>query len=206
MSDVPDPIEAIRSGSPKPPAQPPFLLDPGYAGTLDSDAFRKRFADLVAMPRNIPAYGCYALFFSLIFCVVPLGLFAYNRDLEFLAGCSASAFMVWGLIGYFAWVWSKGWRYERRMRRLAWYGQLVPGTLLVARRTRQTIPGSDFSESEDSYTIVALEVQYQARTPAGLRVQGAGVFRRDDLLNADLPEPGTPVWVLVLDDSTHAVL
>jgi hypothetical protein len=203
MSDVPDPTAAIRSGSPPGPA--PFLLDPGYAGTLDSDAFRQRFASLVAMPRNIPAYGCYGLLY-LVIALSPVALYFITGEEGFLL-CTASTFTMPLPVGaYFAWVWSKGYRYERRMRRLAWKGQLVPGTVLVARRTRQTIPGSDFTEGDDAYDIVAVEIEYQARTPAGLRVQGAGMFRRDDLLNAELPAAGAPVWVLVLDESTHAIL
>jgi hypothetical protein len=157
------------------------------------------------MPRNIPAYGCYGLLY-LVIALAPVPLYLITGEEGFLL-CTASTLSMPLPVGaYFAWVWSKGWRYERRMRRLAWKGELVRGTILIARRTRQIIPGSDFTEGDDAYDIVALEIQYQARTPAGLRVQGAGMFRRDDLLNAELPEPGTPVWVLVLDETTHAVL
>jgi len=196
--------DAIQSGVP--PAPAPFLLDPDYEGTLESGEFRKRFVSLVAMPRNIPAYGCYAALFMVIFCCVPLSLFAYNRDIEYIIGCSASLVTVWPLIGYFAWVWSRGWRYELRQRRLGKRGVLVQGSIVSAERVRQTIPGSDFTEGDDSYTVVALEIKYRAETPDGEPIHGSGMLRRDDLLNAELPRPGTPVWVIVLDRNTHAIL
>ncbi|HZZ78549.1 MAG TPA: hypothetical protein VFE62_08525 [Gemmataceae bacterium] len=196
--------DAIQSGPPPIPA--PFLLDPGYQGTLESDAFRRRFESLIAMPRNIPAYGCYALFFSVIFVVPAIAYIVYTRSPEVALGVCGSGIMVWGLIAYFAWVYSGGWRYERRMRRLARHGTLVQGVVASAKRVRQTIPGSDFSEDDDAYTVVALEIKYRANTPAGETVHGSGMLRRDDLLNAELPRPGTPVWVLVLNRDTHAIL
>src|ERR1017187_3545897 len=127
-----------------------FLLDPGYAGTLESGEFRRRIASLAAMPGNIPGYGCYALLILFV-NIIPLVLYFILGDPEYLIGAGAWAMIAVPLAGFFAWVWSKGFRYLLRQRRLARQGVLVQGIVLTARRARQTIPGSDFSESEDSY-------------------------------------------------------
>jgi hypothetical protein len=183
-----------------------FLLDPGYEGTLECGEFRRRFASLnLALPKNSAGYGCCAIV-VLLLSVIPLILYLFTRDDEYLVGAGGSAFCTVPLAGIFAWIWSRGWVKSLRMRRLAWQGELVQGTVLTARRMRQIIEGSDFSENDNSYTIVAVEIEYRAATPAGTSIRGSQAFRRDDLLNAELPEPGTPVYVLVLDETNHALL
>ena len=183
-----------------------FLLDPGYEGTLEGNEFRRRFASLnLALPKNSAGYGCCAIL-ALLLSVVPLILYLFTRDDEYLAAAGATAFTTVPLAGILAWVWSKGWRKSLQMRRLAWQGELVQGTVLASRRMRQVIEGSDFDEDDNPSTIVAVEIEYRAKAPSGTIIRGTLARKRDDLLNAELPEPGTPVYVLLLDETNHALL
>jgi hypothetical protein len=52
----------------------------------------------------------------------------------------------------------------------------------------------------------AVEVVYTVRTPSGVELKGTKAMERDDLLNATLPRPGSPVVVLVLDDRWHLMI
>jgi len=183
-----------------------FLLDPGYEGTLDGGEFRRRFASFnLALPKNSTGYGCCAIL-ALLLSVVPLILYFFTWDDEYLTGAGASAFCTVPLAAIFVWIWSRGLRKSLRMRRLAWQGELVQGTVLASRRMRQVIEGSDFDENDNSSTIVAVEIEYRAKAPSGTIIRGAQARKRDDLLIADLPEPGTPVYVLVLNETNHALL
>ena len=61
-----------------------------------------------------------------------------------------------------------------------------------------------FVRVESSGYVV--EVVYTVRTRSGKELRGVKALARHDLLNATLPEPGTPVVVLVLDDRYHLML
>jgi hypothetical protein len=183
-----------------------FLLDPGYEGTLEEGEFRRRFASLnLALPKNSAGYGCCAIL-ALLLSVVPLFMYFFTRDDGYLIGAGASAFFTMPLAAIFAWICSRGLHKSLRMRRLAWQGELVRGTVLASRRMRQVIEGSDFDENDNSSTIIAVEIEYRAKAPSGTIIRGAQARKRDDLLNADLPKPGTPVYVLVLNETNHALL
>src|SRR5262249_185165 len=126
-----------------------FLLDPGYEGTLEGGEFRRRFASFnLALPKNSAGYGCCAIL-ALLLSVVPLIMYVFTRDDEYLIGAGASAFFTMPLAAIFAWIWSRGWRKSLRMRRLACEGVLVQGTVLAAQRMRQVIEGSDFDENDN---------------------------------------------------------
>jgi hypothetical protein len=203
MDDLagPDQTTATRAGLPEPGRAPlaPFLLDPEYESTLDSGAFRQRFARLHArLADQVMGVGIAFMFLPL--ALVPLVLFLFTRDNEYLMASAAIASVVipWSAVGL--WFWSGSFRNYLRQRRLALEGELVQGTLLRAQRIRESV-----GDCEDGF-IVAVEVEYRATSSAGVRVEGKKTERRDDLLNAELPEPGTPVYVLVLDETTHAVL
>ena len=179
----------------------PFLLDPGYEPLLGTTEYRRRFArqhlDTVREAiKLIVAIVC------VVWLVVPPLLYLRTGIVAWMmfgmVGLNLALPMLLLVVLRFWWIgdWIRYWR----MRRLAWHGELHEGTLLVARRV--VIPAID----EDDYDTVAVEIEYRAETPAGQRVQGTSRFRRDDLLNSELPPAGTPVLVLVLNEKTHAML
>jgi hypothetical protein len=95
-------------------------------------------------------------------------------------------------------------RAERRRYRLAWEGKLVAGTI-------DSCTGDEYLTETESdplenrpYTQVL--VQYSFDGPSNKRLQGRASVNRDDLRTETLPQPGTPVRVLVLDDRTFAML
>jgi hypothetical protein len=49
-------------------------------------------------------------------------------------------------------------------------------------------------------------VQYEATALSGREIKGTQALQRDGLLNEPLPPPGTPVLVLVLDESFYFLL
>jgi hypothetical protein len=179
---------------------PVFLLDPAYGKLLESTACRRRFAQL-----HLDTFAQVIKFIiaSLGFLIPSAAGLIYlttrseNALLTFAMSSNCAIFALL-LVVQFSWVpdWIRYWR----LRRLAWHGELREGVLLVARRVR--VPATD----EDDSDYVAVEVEYRVVTPRGKRVQGMSRFRRDDLLNAELPAAGTPVLVLVLNEKTHAML
>jgi hypothetical protein len=82
----------------------------------------------------------------------------------------------------------------RRIRRLTWEGELVTGRLIRCERK---------CYYRSSYQ---LEVEYAATTPAGQEIKGTQALQRDDLLNEPLPPPGTPVLVLMVDETLYFML
>jgi hypothetical protein len=180
-------------------SQRPFLLEPRYAGTLDSDAFRHKFVELnhLSLPRM--AATCAACFLPLLLVAPPLATYYFTGDPFYWFGslwALAAAIVIMGVL--LIW-WGFCWRRYWRMHRLAWRGQLVEGCLLSARRKRA--PASD---SEDA-DIIVFEVEYRADLDGGC-VTGIKSRKRDDLLNTPLPEPGTPVFVLYCNAKTHTIL
>jgi hypothetical protein len=203
MDDLagPDDTTATRAGLPESGPRPlaPFLLDAGYEGMLDSGAFRQRFARLHArLVDQVMGFGCAIALLPV--ALLPLIIFFFTRDNDYIMASASIATVVIPLCAVWLWFWSGSLGTYLRLRRLALEGELVQGKLLAAKRIRESV-----GDAEDGF-IVAVEVEYRAATSAGVRVEGKKTQRRDDLLNAELPEPGTPVYVLVLDAATHALL
>jgi hypothetical protein len=203
MDDLPGPDKtaATRAGLPESRQTPlaPFLLDAGYEGTLDSGAFRQRFARLNArLADQLMGFGCAIGLLPL--AIVPLVVFFFTRDDDYLMASANIATVVIPFCAVCLWFWSGSLGKCLRLRRLALEGELVQGELLIGRRIRESAGDAEAGD------IVVVEVEYRAVTRAGVRVDGKKTHQRDDLLNAELPEPGTPVYVLVLDETNHALL
>jgi hypothetical protein len=180
-------------------AQEPFLLDPRYKGALDGDAFRRRYlkinrsrwwvdgvAFLVPLPFLLP---------SLIVLLVGRA----NHDPEQIETGMGLAWIavVPALFAAFVLVVRQ---FERAYhRRFAFRSVRVPGKTVTCLRKY-------YSHGEDSDGEYVVEVVYTARGPSGADLRGVKGLPRDDLLNAPLPPPGTPVVVLVLNDRHHTVL
>jgi hypothetical protein len=177
-------------------AHEPFLLDPSFDGTLDSDAFRAHFlqkAQRARVPRIIlPFVVLLTLIPSLIFLIIGL----VRRDpVEYAISAGLSLLGVPGFV--FVLVIYLDDRKQREFnRRFAEGCQKLTGRVVSC--VRKVYPQQAYGG--------AVEVAYAARTPSGVELNGSRAVVRDDLLNAALPPPGTPVVVLVLDDKWHLML
>src|SRR5262249_39760427 len=154
------------------------------------DAFRAHY--LRKADRDItPAWLTFllpllALIPSLIFLIV--GFFE-PRTTYFALSAGLSLFCV--PVFLFVPVWLREDRKQREFnRRFARECQQMTGRVVTC--LRKQYPNRAYGG--------AVEVVYTVRTPSGAELRGAKVMARDDLLNATLPRPGTPVVVLVLDD------
>jgi hypothetical protein len=109
----------------------------------------------------------------------------YRRD-----GISVGALM-WLPITLFM-----GWQIRRCRReiRLGREGRLLEGR--VTRCTGATDADSDF----------VVELHYRFTAPGGRVIRDRDTACRDDLKDSPLPEPGTPVAVLHLDEKNYKVL
>lgn len=180
-------------------AQEPFLLDPRFNGTLDSEAFRWRYLEI-----NRPRWWVDGLMFlaplpfllpSLIFLL----LGATRHDPEQLETAADLAWIavlpavfVAALLIARQFLRAYHWRFAFRSAR-------VPGRTVTCLRKL-------YRHGEDTPDEYVVEVVYTARSPSGAELRGVKGLPRDDLLNAPLPPPGTPVVVLVLNDKHHTVL
>jgi hypothetical protein len=169
----------------------PFLLDPGYEGTLDSSACRERFW---ARNNRSLAGG----FFAFLVLYIPVAILtgvgiARNERPELLAAGIIGA-TVTVVFAFFFVVYLCDIPRVRRVRRLAWEGELLTGRIVSCLR-------------KCYYTSTyEVEVQYEVELPSGQTVKGTQAAPRDDLLNETLPAPGTPVVVLMLDETMYAML
>src|SRR5262249_35486378 len=178
-------------------SQEPFLLDPRYHGTLDSDAFRRRYLELnrrrwwsscavfgVPVPFLIP---------SLVFFI--MGLVRRRADdfdmCAWLLLIPALPFAL-ALIGFALHV-----RERAFHRRMARHGARVAGTIVTCLRKyyphdtdtsegpatfADMIPGLESDDEDDSSSAGdVLEVVYAARAPSGAELRGVKARRRNDL-------------------------
>jgi hypothetical protein len=90
-----------------------------------------------------------------------------------------------------------------RTHLLAHHGRLLPGSVVSCTVTRR-----DETDSEGDRTTphLDLELEYRFETPAGEAMAGKIATTRDDLLDAPLPQPGTPLAILFVDAKTFEVL
>jgi hypothetical protein len=84
---------------------------------------------------------------------------------------------------------------DRRQKRLAEEGRLLAGEIVLASGRR---------DGDGDYNLT---VKYRFRSPqTGKWIQATRRKGRDDLEHKPLPEPGTQVHVLYIDDRTHQAL
>ena len=180
-------------------AQEPFLLDPRYKGTLDGNAFRRRYLEinrhrwwvdgvvfLVPLPFLLPS-------------LIVLMLGRANHDPEQL---ESGAGLAWIAVvpAPFAALVLVARQVERAYHwRFAFRSVRVPGKTVTCLRKL-------YRHGEDTPDEYVVEVVYTARSPTGADLRGVKGLARDDLLNVPLPPPGTPVVVLVLNDKRHTIL
>jgi hypothetical protein len=169
----------------------PFLLDPGYEGMLETSAFRRRVYDKLSGLKLAPVVPIFL--FMHIPTVVTL-ILGFTVESRTFIGAGIWAGAVTGMFGIFGIVWLCDAPKRRRIYRLAWEGELVIGRLIAC--ARKCYRGD----------IYKVEVQYEAATPEGKQIRGTQALERDDLLNEPLPPPGTPVLVLVLDETLYFML
>src|SRR5262249_24317156 len=180
-------------------AQEPFLLDPRYRGTLDSDAFRHRYLEV-----NRERWRVDCLFFLLplpflIPSLIVLLLGVTRHDPEQLETGAGLAWIA-ALPAVFAAALLVARQIERAYhRRFAFRSVRVLGRTVTCLRKL-------YRHGEDTPDEYVVEVVYTARSPSGADLRGVKALPRDDLLNVPLPPPGTPVVVLVLSDKRHTIL
>jgi hypothetical protein len=173
----------------------PFIVNPRHRGTLANDAFRNTYA-------GPPAWKKYRVAVPVLLGLGVAGLVLVGLGVNSLRGDGPSFSTGLGLLGLGLVTWAV-WqavlvvRTERRERRLAAQGRLVPGRIVSCRG------GLDPSEHGRSYY---LDVVYRVQGPAGEMITGTKSLPRDDLHGQPLPQPGTPVAVLFLDEKVHDVL
>jgi hypothetical protein len=173
----------------------PFIVDPRHRGTLANDAFRGVYA-------GPPAWKKYRVAVPVLLGVGVVGLVLVGVGFASLRGDGPNFGTGLGLLGLglvtcAVWQTVLVVRTERRERRLAARGRVVPGRIVSCRG------GLDPFEQGQVYY---LDVVYHARGPAGEQITGAKSVRRDDLNGQPLPPPGTPVAVVFLDKKAHDVL
>ena len=174
----------------------PFLLDPGCAELLTSDAFRPRYFSRVAPARRrvLAAVGVAVPFLSALI-VALVGWRLDSPDVLGAAGIVALLGMVPSAIVLFVFLRTS--RHVLRLRRLAREGKLVQGRLIACgRRAIET-------DSDDPDPVV-WSVDYEVRAPSG-RLLRRTAFRDKQPPGPD-PAPGTPVVVLMLDEDLFDML
>ena len=175
----------------------PFLLDPAYETLLDSSAFRHRFAEL-RLGRSAEPWLLFPFAqFPTVICVI-LG-FALDARVFLGAAIYGGAVCLMFAIAAMAI------RFEgptrQRIRHLAFEGDLVTGRIVHCVRKRA---GPDQPDAAGSYCV---EVKYAVTAPSGKEITGVEMTMREDLMLHDpLPSPGTPVLVLIIDETLHAIL
>jgi hypothetical protein len=87
----------------------------------------------------------------------------------------------------------------RFIRALLWLPQLKKGILLDGILI-------DCINQAEYRRHPGLQTTYQFKSPVGRELTRRQFYRRDDLLNEQLPEPGTPVKILYASDNCYVML
>jgi hypothetical protein len=180
-------------------AQEPFLLDPRYRGTLDGEAFRRRYREVNEVRWFV---GCLWFLIPAALSIPSLILWLLGRlrgdpdHFETAAWLLLIPLVAFLLVLTAFIIRLRDIAFHRRMAR---DGTRLDGTIVTCLRKL-------YQYGEDESSEYLLEVVYKARTPSGVDIRGVKALKRDDLLNATLPPPGHPVVVLALDDRRHTVL
>jgi hypothetical protein len=180
-------------------AQEPFLLDPRYKGTLDGDAFRRRY---VRINRGRWWVDGVVLLLPLPFLLPSLIVLLLGRAHHDPEQIETGAGLGWIAVvpALFAGLVLVARQVERVYHwRFAYRSVRVAGKTVTCLR-------KFYEHGEDTLGEYVVEVVYTARSPSGADLRGVKGLARDDLLNVPLPPPGTPVVVLVLNDKHHTVL
>src|SRR5262249_51598682 len=173
----------------------PFLLDPGCAELLTSDAFRQRYlsrvsprrAGRIAVAMTIPFWP--GLILAIVGVCVSSPEVLQTAAVVSLLGVVPFGFMLFHLL--------RGSPHARRLQRLARDGKLVAGRLIACkRRTVET--------DSDSPDPVVWAFDYEVEAPSGRLLRRTAT--RDKQPPDPLPPPGTPVVVLLADEELFDML
>jgi hypothetical protein len=168
----------------------PFLLDPGYARLLDSSAFRQRVYE-----SHVAQTG--SLLWLVLFFLLPTTvttILGFTIGPMLFIGTATFGGVALLILGLTVLDQQIGKDKRRRMNRLAFDGELVTGRLV--RCERKCYPGPFYK----------VEVQFAVVAPSGKEITHTQALERDDLLNESLPAPGTPVLVLMVDETLFIML
>ncbi len=91
----------------------------------------------------------------------------------------------------------------RAQERMVREGMLLPGTVVACGARVETAAEVSFGEVPRAFLVT---VEYRFTTPAGTDITDYAEHGRPDLRRVALPEAGTAVQVLYLDDQTYALL
>lgn len=94
-------------------------------------------------------------------------------------------------------------RRARAQERLIREGKVLAGTITACSARAETSAEVSLGEVPRSFLVT---IEYRFATPAGHEIADHAEHSRPDLRRVGLPEPGTPVRVLYLDDRTYALL
>src|SRR5262245_22159213 len=174
----------------------PFLLDPGCAELLTTDAFRERYLSQVAPARKgivavitstIPLWP--TLILALVgICISSEVVLAVAMYLAF-PGLLFSGIFLYGTL--------RGSKHFLRLRHLARHGKLVEGRLIACKQ--RVIP-----TDSDSADPVVWSVDYEVTAPSGRVLRRTAM--RDTKPAGPIPPAGTPVVVLMLDENLFDIL
>jgi hypothetical protein len=175
----------------------PFLLHPSSAEFLRgarAEAGRRFEKRLDALDVLLLLGSFISGLFVLVTLVQAGNDFSNGRDPSARAAGLALGLLMLGVIGG---LYLSGVQRARARRRLVNEGQILTGTLVACR-------DEPFSASEHETAVFRVEVDYAFTTPRGQELVDHDEAVRDDL--GTLPEPGTPVRVLFLNESCYALL
>ena len=193
-----EPHEAIE-----PSESEPFLLHESSRAFLDGDprGIRARFE----FRRDILDYGAMALVviggLLLVVKVMQLMRGAGEGD-EIHANISAMALAAFLIVGAAYYLTSRHAAAAARQRMVD-EGRVLPGAVIDCAARQETTTEAALGEVTRTYVV---SVDYHFAPPAGDSVTDHDEHDRPDLRRAELPNAGTPVRVLYLDDGTHALL
>jgi hypothetical protein len=117
---------------------------------------------------------------------------------------TVSAFVVAAvLIGIGAFFINSRHRWAAAHARLIDEGQVLPGTVVGSSGREETTSEVSLGEVPRSYLVT---VEYRFSAPAGHEIADHAEHNRPDLRRRELPEAGTAVRVLYLDEQVYALL
>jgi hypothetical protein len=171
-------------------------------------AHRQRLAQNLPplpLPRAIPGTGEGASAGMIIVTLCLAGAVSGIVHVGWQApGLWPTAALLAALDGWFFRVMIRLARAEERAKRLYEQGQTLRGTVVRCFAFDQSIPPSSWEGSPESHPMLALE--YSFRTPAGREIVHKEQRFAEDVKGQPLPEPGTPVLFMYLDDAHYEIL
>jgi hypothetical protein len=180
----------------------PFLLYPSSQPFLDGDAraiqerfrFRRDALDYLALV-GVVAGG-------LLLIVTMLGYAGVVGSGDRASALSALgiAVVLMAAAGYFI---TSRHRWAAASERMVREGKVLAGTLIACSGRAETSAEASLGEVPSAFLVT---VEYRFAAPMGDEITDQAECSRPELRRRELPEPGTAVRVLYLDDQTYALL